>query len=218
MEFQSLTPPQYFGSARRTALRQSAIKFRDTILLVPARLSSSAAASLLGIPDLAFAAMTSEGIVECLGDPAVNSPKHYHGPYIIALRGNRDFLDQSVRYSHRFWAHRNSPADHETDPGGGDEKWHKFAVPKVSASPEFVPGLDPVVDIGVVEVLLGFKVHEIRILCREGLLKPIGGTRSKFKHKKFFIGDVLKYYGDAAWLHRAQVAIGEFWWDKNHPS
>ena len=216
MDFHCSKPPEYFGSARRLAMRQAAVKLRDTVLQVPARLCSSAASSLLGTPDLVFAAMTREGIVQCLGAPVDNAPKYYHGPYILWLRGNRDFLDQSVRYAKHFWAARNAGGNQKDS--SVSEKWHRFNPPKFPISAQDVTTLDPVIGISVAEEILGFHSHEIRILYHRGLLQPIGGSGERFKHKRFFLADILKHHGDAAWLHRAQAAIGKFWWDKNHPS
>ena len=215
MDFHCSKPPEYFGSARRLAMRQAAVKLRDTVLQVPARLCSSAASSLLGTPDLVFAAMTREGIVQCLGAPVDNAPKYYHGPYILWLRGNRDFLDQSVRYAKHFWAARNAGANQKDN--GAPETWRRFNPPKFPMS-AYVTSLDPVVGIGVAEEILGFQAHEIRILYHRGLLLPIGGSDALHKHKKFFLVDILRNYGDAAWLHRAQAAVADFWRNKNHPS
>ena len=207
MEFQSPPPPEYFGQPRRSDMDRAAIKFRDAFLHVPARLSSSAASALLGINDLVFSG-------KCLGEPASNSPKYYHGPYILWLRANRDFLAQSERYARHFWAGRNAGGNRERD--SGTPEWARFDPPKFPTFKDVVTTIDPAVGIGVVKEILGFQQHEIRILYQQGLLQPLGGNE-RYKHKRFFLPEILQRHGDAAWLHRAQAAIAAFWHRKNHP-
>jgi hypothetical protein len=197
-------------------MRRAAIKFRDTVLLVPARLPGLVAASLLGISDLVFSAMTRDTIVSCLGTPPANGPKHYHGPYVLWLRAHRGFLDQSERYAKQFWAERNGSSNRAPN-GEVAEKWTQFSPPKFHPSANAVTTLDPVIGIGAVEEILGFREHEIRILYHQGLLQPIGGSDERFKHKRFFLADVLTCHADRAWLDRAERCITAFWRKKNHP-
>jgi hypothetical protein len=62
--------------------------------------------------------------------------------------------------------------------------------------------------------LLGFAPHDIPVLIRRGLLKPLGHPAPNAP--KFFAGcDILELKADRGWLDRASKAVAENWRQKN---
>ncbi len=62
--------------------------------------------------------------------------------------------------------------------------------------------------------VLGFSVHEIRILVSKGLLKPLGHPAPNGP-KHFLTATVEDLKRDEKWHHKAADAIQEYWRYKN---
>lgn len=210
-----------FGKARRSAMRQRAIEFRDSELSVPARIRPENVANLLGIHTLVLSSMTAGGLISCLGNPQHNGTRRYYGPYILGLRQNADFLDEVERYARCFWKDRSVRSNGGKAPVVATVKdWKAFPI---AASDfrhllEVVPPLsiDPIVGIGVAAALLGFADHEIRLLVRKGHLPAAGDTNERFCQKRFHFGKLLNFYRDCAWVDRAERSLAGYWQAKNH--
>jgi hypothetical protein len=65
-----------------------------------------------------------------------------------------------------------------------------------------------------VAVLLGFRAHDIAILCRANLLHPLGKPAPNAP-KYFEARFVEECYADTAWLARATLATSAHWKGKN---
>ena len=63
-------------------------------------------------------------------------------------------------------------------------------------------------------VLLGFQAHDIPVLVRRGLLKPLGNPAQQVT-KYFAAVDIQEHAADTNWLSRATKAINETWATKN---
>jgi len=198
-------------------MQQRATAFRDSVLNGPARIPSEVAANLVGIHPLVFSAMAREGIVSCLGSPRANGTTRYYGPYVLQLRENRDFLDQSERFARLFWRERNWESALKESKGPIQRGWTHFPDSKERRSYAAPLGLDPVVGIGVAEVLLGFAVHEIRILVNKKVLPVMGTGMAAYQHKRFFLRDLFDCYGDPQWVDKAERTVTDYWRHKNTP-
>jgi hypothetical protein len=62
--------------------------------------------------------------------------------------------------------------------------------------------------------LLGFAVHDIPILVRAGLLKPLGHPPANCT-KYFATDELVRLRSDARWLAKASDAILKHWKQKN---
>ena len=201
------------AKSRRNVVRQKALEFLNSALHVPARIPSERAAALLGTPPLVLTALTREGIVACLGAPRHNGSTYYHGPYILWLRGNRDFLSQSEAFARQHWRERN-----ETATTAAQQRTWKNYLPPAEFPVLPVPlDLDPVVGIEVAQVILGLAAHELRLLAKQKMLPLAGGSGERCQHKRFFVADLLDCHRSPGWMDRAQRAITDFWRRKNAP-
>ena len=69
-------------------------------------------------------------------------------------------------------------------------------------------------DAAQAAALLGFQPHDIPVLTRLGLLKPLG--RPAPNSIRYFSGsEIDRLREDTEWLHKATLAIGRHWQDKN---
>ena len=62
--------------------------------------------------------------------------------------------------------------------------------------------------------LLGFAVHDVPILIRAGLLKPLGHPPANCT-KHFATNELLNFRSDSRWLAKASDAIVKHWRQKN---
>ncbi len=62
--------------------------------------------------------------------------------------------------------------------------------------------------------LLGFMEHDIQILVRNRLLKPLGDPAPN-GHKFFSTAEVQSLVNDRAWLNKATKAVARHWHLKN---
>lgn len=70
-------------------------------------------------------------------------------------------------------------------------------------------------DVVQAAVLLGFLPHEIPVLVRAGLLKPLGNVAAN-AHKYFASVEIERAAQDPAWLDKATRALGKYICRKNH--
>src|ERR1044071_7013672 len=69
-------------------------------------------------------------------------------------------------------------------------------------------------DPGQVSALLGFMQHEITLLMKLKLLKPLGDPAPN-GHKFFSSAEILALTQDRQWLDRATKAVSRQWQRKN---
>ena len=69
-------------------------------------------------------------------------------------------------------------------------------------------------DFGQSAALLGFREHDIPILVRARLLKPLGNPAANCV-KYFSSAELVKLTNDESWLARATKAVNEHWRQKN---
>ncbi len=65
-----------------------------------------------------------------------------------------------------------------------------------------------------VALVIGFKKHDVPILVKARLLKPIGNP-PRHAVKYFFAADIEKLAADADWIARATRAVYKYWSDQN---
>ena len=210
-----------FSSRRRHVMRCLAHDLRDSVLHGPARLVSEAAADRLGIPEAVLGALARDGVINVLGAPATNAPKRFYGPYITELRQNIEFCEEAERYRIHYWASRSARAQNASAASAlPAPHWTAFPL-KMAARPiseailRSAFALDPVVGIGVVEELLGFLPHEVRLLVKSRTLPVIGGSEKAWRHKRFYFRHLLELYHDPRAMDRAERAITAHWAAKN---
>jgi hypothetical protein len=66
-----------------------------------------------------------------------------------------------------------------------------------------------------VALLLHFQVHDIPVLVKAGMLKPLGKPMSLNTVKYFAATEVVALARDPVWLSKATKIINEYWADKN---
>ena len=69
-------------------------------------------------------------------------------------------------------------------------------------------------DVNQTAEALGFLPHEICVLMRVGLLKPLGKP-SRNGHKFFCAAEILELSQDREWLDKATRAVAKCWHVKN---
>jgi hypothetical protein len=62
--------------------------------------------------------------------------------------------------------------------------------------------------------VLGFSVHDLPVLVKARLLKPLGNPAQQAT-KYFAAKDIEDHATDTAWLHRATKAIYDHWCNRN---
>lgn len=76
------------------------------------------------------------------------------------------------------------------------------------------PRLPARVDVQQVAQLLGFPVHDIPILMRAKLLKPLGDPAPN-GHKYFCTAEIELLARDKAWLDKATKTVSRHWQARN---
>ncbi|HOX02165.1 MAG TPA: hypothetical protein P5555_07390 [Candidatus Paceibacterota bacterium] len=69
-------------------------------------------------------------------------------------------------------------------------------------------------DVGQTAQLLGFLEHDIQVLMRARLLKPLGNPAPN-GHKFFASAEILQLAQDRSWLDRATKAVSARWQERN---
>jgi hypothetical protein len=70
-------------------------------------------------------------------------------------------------------------------------------------------------NVNQVAELLGFATHDIPILVRANLLKPLGNPVANAT-KYFASSDIVDHTGDRTWLHKATKEVYGHWAHQNH--
>jgi hypothetical protein len=69
-------------------------------------------------------------------------------------------------------------------------------------------------DVDQAAEFLGFLPHEIRVLLKVGLLKPLGKPAAN-GHKFFAAMEISALSEDRGWLDKATRAVAKHWKDRN---
>jgi hypothetical protein len=78
----------------------------------------------------------------------------------------------------------------------------------------FVPRLPARLDVNQTADILGFLPHEVVILLKTGLLKPLGKPAPN-GHKFFSAVEVSALSANREWLDKATRAVARHWKDRN---
>lgn len=78
----------------------------------------------------------------------------------------------------------------------------------------YLPRLPARLDVGQVSEILGFLPHEIPVLLKAGLLKPLGKPAPN-GHKFFSSAEVSALSENREWLDKATRAVAKHWRDRN---
>ena len=78
----------------------------------------------------------------------------------------------------------------------------------------FLPRLPARLDVNQVAEVLGFLPHEIPMLLKTGLLKPLGKPAAN-GHKFFCTAEVSSLSENREWLDKATRAVAKHWKDRN---
>jgi hypothetical protein len=78
----------------------------------------------------------------------------------------------------------------------------------------FVPRLPARLDVTQAADLLGFLPHEIVVLLKAGLLKPLGKPAAN-GHKFFCTAEISTLAQNREWLDKATRAVARHWRDRN---
>jgi hypothetical protein len=78
----------------------------------------------------------------------------------------------------------------------------------------FLPRLPARLDVNQAAEILGFLPHEIPILLRAGLLKPLGKPAHN-GHKFFSAAEISGLSQNREWLDKATRAVSRHWKDRN---
>ena len=78
----------------------------------------------------------------------------------------------------------------------------------------FLPRLPARLDVNQASEVLGFLPHEIRVLLKVGLLKPLGKPASN-GHKFFCTVEISALSENREWLDKATRAVAKHWKDRN---
>jgi len=87
---------------------------------LPARLTSAEVAVVLGFCDHDIAQLAVSKLLNPLGKPARNSPKHFAAVDIVKAPQDREWLSTATRQISRYWQSRNEKK-RASFPGGIDE-------------------------------------------------------------------------------------------------
>lgn len=69
-------------------------------------------------------------------------------------------------------------------------------------------------DVSQAAQLLGFMEHDIPVLVRAKLLKPLGEPAAN-AHKFFSAAELQQLMDDRSWLDKATKAVSRYWQTKN---
>jgi len=78
----------------------------------------------------------------------------------------------------------------------------------------FVPRLPARLDVNQTADILGFLPHEVVVLLKTGLLKPLGKPAPN-GHKFFCTEEVTTLSQDREWLDKATRAVAKHWRGRN---
>jgi hypothetical protein len=77
-----------------------------------------------------------------------------------------------------------------------------------------VPRLPARLDVNQAAEILGFLPHEIPMLLKDGLLKPLGKPAAN-GHKFFSAVEISALSENRSWLDKATCAVARHWKDRN---
>jgi hypothetical protein len=78
----------------------------------------------------------------------------------------------------------------------------------------FVPRLPARLDVNQAADILGFLPHEVTVLLKTGLLKPLGKPAPN-GHKFFCTVEISALSENKEWLDKATRAVAKHWKDRN---
>jgi hypothetical protein len=78
----------------------------------------------------------------------------------------------------------------------------------------FLPRLPARLDVNQAAEILGFLPHEISVLLKVGLLKPLGKPAAN-GHKFFCTVEISALSENREWLDKATRAVARHWKDRN---
>lgn len=78
----------------------------------------------------------------------------------------------------------------------------------------FVPRLPARLDVKQAAEILGFLPHELTVLLKVGLLKPLGKPAAN-GHKFFCTVEISTLSADRDWLDKATRAVARHWKERN---
>jgi hypothetical protein len=78
----------------------------------------------------------------------------------------------------------------------------------------FLPRLPARLDVNQAAEILGFLPHEIPMLLKAGLLKPLGKPAAN-GHKFFSAVEISALSENRSWLNKATRAVARHWKDRN---
>jgi hypothetical protein len=78
----------------------------------------------------------------------------------------------------------------------------------------FLPRLPARLDVNQAAEILGFLPHEIPVLLKAGLLKPLGRPAPN-GHKFFSSAEIASLSEDREWLDKATRSVAKHWRDRN---
>ena len=78
----------------------------------------------------------------------------------------------------------------------------------------FLPRLPARLDVNQAAEILGFMPHEIPVLLKAGLLKPLGRPAPN-GHKFFSSAELSELSENREWLDKATRAVAKHWKDRN---
>ena len=81
----------------------------------------------------------------------------------------------------------------------------------------FLPRLPARLDVNQAAEILGFLPHEIPVLLKAGLLKPLGKPAPN-GHKFFCTAEIAAFSENREWLDKATRAVARHWKDRNSNS
>jgi hypothetical protein len=81
----------------------------------------------------------------------------------------------------------------------------------------FLPRLPARLDVRQASEILGFLPHELTVLLKSGLLKPLGKPAAN-GHKFFSAVEISALSQDREWLDKATRAVAKHWKERNLPS
>jgi hypothetical protein len=81
----------------------------------------------------------------------------------------------------------------------------------------FLPRLPARLDVNQVSEILGFLPHEIPVLLKAGLLKPLGKPAPN-GHKFFSALEISSLSENREWLDKATRTVAKHWKDRNSNS
>ena len=78
----------------------------------------------------------------------------------------------------------------------------------------FLPRLPGRIDVKQASEILGFLPHELTVLLKAGLLKPLGKPAAN-GHKFFSAVEISDFSTNREWLDKATRAVAKHWKERN---